>query len=50
MKELPRYGQAFKDKAVAKVVEPESAALGLVAREIGIGAETLEPWCVGAGV
>ena len=40
--ELARYGQAFKDRAVARLLPPESAALELVAREVGIGAGTLE--------
>ena len=42
--ELARYGQAFKDRAVARLLPPESAALDLVAREVGIGAGTLERW------
>lgn len=41
---MARYGQAFKDRAVAKLLPPESAALDLVAREVGIGAGTLERW------
>ena len=42
--ELARYGQAFKDRAVARLLPPESAALEMVAREVGIGAGTLERW------
>ena len=42
--ELARYGQAFKDKAVARLLPPESAAVELVAREVGIGVGTLERW------
>ena len=42
--EVARYGQAFKDEAVARLLAPESAALDLVAREVGIGAGTLESW------
>jgi len=42
--ELARYGQAFKDKAVARLLPPESAALELVAQQVGIGAGTLERW------
>ena len=42
--ELARYGQAFKDRAVARLLPPQSAALDLVAREVGIGAGTLERW------
>ena len=41
---MARYGQAFKDRAVARLLPPESAALELVAREVGIGAGTLERW------
>jgi len=42
--ELARYGQAFKDRAVARLLPPESAALDLVAREVGVGSGTLERW------
>lgn len=41
---VARYGQAFKDKAVARLLPPESAALELVSREMGIGMGTLERW------
>lgn len=41
---MARYGQAFKDRAVARLLPPESAALDLVALEVGIGAGTLERW------
>ena len=41
---MARNGQAFKNKAVARLLPPESAALELVAREVGIGAGTLERW------
>ncbi len=41
---MARYGQAFKDRAVARLLPPESAALDLVATEVGIGAGTLERW------
>ena len=41
---MARYGQAFKNKAVARLLPPESAALELVAREVGIGVGTLERW------
>ena len=34
----------LKNKAVAKLLPPESAALEVVAREVGIGAGTLERW------
>jgi transposase len=41
---MARYGQRFKDKAVARLLPPESAALDVVAREVGIGATTLVRW------
>ena len=41
---MARYGQAFKDRAVARLLPPESAATDVVAREVGIGADTLERW------
>ena len=41
---MARYGQGFKDRAVARLLPPESAAIDLVAREVGIGADTLERW------
>lgn len=41
---MARYGQAFKDRAVARLLPPESSALEVVAREVGIGVGTLERW------
>ena len=41
---MARYGQAFKYKAVARLLPPESAALGVVSREVGVGAGALERW------
>ena len=41
---MARYGQAFKDRAVARLLPPESASLDEVAREVGVGADTLERW------
>lgn len=41
---VARYGQAFKDRAVARLLPPESSALEVVAREVGIGVGTLERW------
>ncbi|MFN8837127.1 MAG: IS3 family transposase, partial [Betaproteobacteria bacterium] len=41
---MARYGQAFKDQAVARLLPPESAALEGVAREVGVGAGTLQRW------
>ena len=41
---MARYGQKFMDRAVARLLPPESAALEVVAREVGIGAGTLQRW------
>lgn len=41
---MARYGQAFKDRAVARLLPPESAALEVVSREIGIAVGTLQSW------
>jgi DNA-binding transcriptional MerR regulator len=41
---LARYGQAFKDKAVAKLLPPESGSLEAVAQEVGVSVDTLERW------
>jgi hypothetical protein len=41
---LARYGQAFNDKAVARLLPPESALLDEVAREFGVSVNTLEKW------
>jgi transposase len=41
---LARFGQAFKNKAVARLLPPESASLEVVSREIGVGVDTLERW------
>lgn len=41
---MARYGQAFKDRAVARLLPPESAALEVVAGDVGISAGTLERW------
>lgn len=42
--ELARYGQAFKDRAVARLLPPESAPAEVLAREIGVNADTLQRW------
>ena len=41
---MARYGQSFKDKAVARLLPPESAAMELVAKEMGIAEGTLQRW------
>jgi transposase-like protein len=42
---MARYGQAYKDRAVARLLPPESAAVEAVAREIGVAAGTLARGC-----
>lgn len=37
---MARYGQAFKDKAVARLLPPESAAIETVGRELSISVTT----------
>jgi hypothetical protein len=39
--ELARYGQTFKDRAVARLLPPESAPLETVVRDVGVSADTL---------
>jgi transposase-like protein len=39
---MARYGQAFKDRVVARLLPPESASVDEVARGVGVGARTLE--------
>ena len=41
---MARYGQAFKDKAVARLLPPESAPIETVARKLSISVTTLERW------
>ena len=41
---MARYGQAFKDRVVARLLPPESASVDEVSREVGVGAHTLERW------
>ncbi len=41
---MARYGQAFRDRAVARLLPPESASAIDVAQEIGVSAQTLERW------
>ena len=42
--EMARYSEKFKGRAVARLLPPESAAVDVVARKVGIGAGTLERW------
>ena len=41
---MARYGEAFKNRAVARLLPPESANVGEVSREIGVLVQTLERW------
>ena len=41
---MARYGQAFKNRAVARLLPPESSPVETVSRELGIGVATLERW------
>ena len=41
---MARYGQVFKDRALARLLPPHSAGLADVAREFGVSCGTLERW------
>jgi len=41
---VARYGQVFKDRAVARLLPPESAPVQTVSQEIGVSVATLERW------
>ena len=41
---MARYGQAYKDRIVARLLPPESAAVEVVSREVGVSVATLERW------
>ena len=41
---MARYGQAFKDRAVARMLPPESAAAEEVAVAVGVGVVTINRW------
>lgn len=41
---MARYGQAYKDRIVARLLPPESSAVDVVSREVGVSAATLERW------
>src|SRR3712207_8438745 len=42
--DVARYGQAFRDRIVARLLPPESAAIEVVSREVGVSIGTLERW------
>ena len=41
---MARYGQRYKDRLVARLLPPESAAIEVLSREVGISVATLERW------
>ena len=41
---MARYGKKFKERAVARLLPPESSDLSRVSREMGVSIPTLERW------
>lgn len=41
---MARYGQVFKERAVARLLPPESAPIQQVSQELGVSVATLERW------
>jgi transposase-like protein len=41
---MARYGRAFKERAVARLLPPESSPVEAVSRELGVSISTLERW------
>lgn len=41
---MARYGEAFRNRTVARLLPPESADAGALAKEIGVSVQTLERW------
>ena len=41
---MARYGQEFKDRAVARMLPPESAPVRQVSEDVGVSVATLERW------
>jgi transposase len=41
---MARYGQAFKNKVIAKLLPPNTASLEEISREVGVSTDTLERW------
>jgi transposase len=41
---MARYGQAFKNKVLAKLLPPSSVSLEHVSQEVGVSIDTLERW------
>ena len=42
--DVARYRQAYKERIVGRLLPPESAALDVVSREVGVSVTTLERW------
>ena len=41
---MARYGKAFRDRIVARLLPPESAVIDVVSRDVGVSIATLERW------
>lgn len=41
---MARYGKAFKDRAVARLLPPESSSVDSVSQALGVSVSTLERW------
>ena len=41
---MARYGQAYKDRVVARLLPPESAEVDEVSRAVGLSVTTLLRW------
>ena len=41
---MARYGQAYKQRIVARLLPPEGSAADVVSREVGVSVATLERW------
>ena len=41
---MARYGEAFRNRILARLLPPESAEIGAVAAETGVSVQTLERW------
>jgi transposase len=42
--QVARYGQAYKDRIVARLLPPESSSVEHVSREVAVSVATLERW------
>ena len=41
---MARYGQAYKERVVGRLLPPQSAPVDVVSREVGVSVATLERW------